>query len=348
LTENAAYVGFGLKVYDQMTGASNQNGIYELGIEVDDMSQYSFELNSIPFSLTRYLNAHIDYAARRYSGAFFHRCFKLPGNALEIYEEDHEKGIIQIYENVPRKVEITASDFRNNTATLTFHIRRGIPVDTAIPRTYDYAIDYLQSAQINTPEFMVSFEPHTFYQNVKLNYIKSENVLRGCYTPAHELIPDALPVHRYYDLTLHAGSLPVHLQDKAFVARIEDNDQIVNCGGTIIGDFVYSRVRSLGSFSVSVDTIPPDVIPITFRENMKASTKMLFRIGDNQATEGQARGLSFDARVDNKWILMEYDAKSSKLTHTFDDRIAEGPHELVLKVTDDRGNTTTFKRNFTR
>jgi hypothetical protein len=76
--------------------------------------------------------------------------------------------------------------------------------------------------------------------------------------------------------------------------------------------------------------------------------KMEFRIGDGQATEGEAKPVRFEGRVDGKWILFEYDAKTSKITHIFDDRIAPGKHEFTLKVTDDRGNVSSFIRTFIR
>ncbi|HLF65600.1 MAG TPA: hypothetical protein VI603_17690, partial [Saprospiraceae bacterium] len=112
--------------------------------------------------------------------------------------------------------------------------------------------------------------------------------------------------------------------------------------------YLSSRIRSLGTFSIAVDTTAPEIIPITFRENMRDMTKMQFRHGDSQPTEGQANGTSYEARVDGKWILMEYDAKRALLTHWFDERIQPGIHELTLQVRDDRGNVNTLIRKFSR
>ena len=348
LTESAWRVGFALKVYDQMAGASNQNGIYGLSVSVDDVAQYSFALNSIPFSLTRYLNAHIDYAARRYSGGFYHRCFKLPGNALEIYEEENERGIVQLFEGKSRKVEIQAYDLGGNVSSLVFYVKRSSTIDPPANPVYHHIIDYLQSAQINSADLMISFEPHTFYQNVKLQLSKSEILMPGCYAPAHEIQPADIPVHRYYDMTILSNGLPEVLKSKAFVARISEEGHIINCGGEVHGDYLSSRIRSLGTFSIAVDTTAPEIIPITFRENMRDMTKMQFRHGDSQPTEGQANGTSYEAKVDGKWILMEYDAKRALLTHWFDERIQPGIHELTLRVRDDRGNVNTLIRKFSR
>ena len=348
LTASAWRVGFGLKVYDQMAGASNQNGIYSLSMLVDDIRQYQFALNRIPFSLTRYLNAHIDYAARRKSGGFFHRCFRLPGNALEMYEEDHERGVVQLFVNKARKVEIRASDMSGNVSSLIFHVKRSSTIDPVESPIHHYDVDYLQSAQINTPDLMVAFEPHTFYQKIRLQSTKSEVIMPGFYAAAYHLGPADIPVHRYYDLTILSTNIPESLKSRAFIARITEEGRVINCGGTVQGAYVYGRVRSLGSFSVSVDTVAPEIIPIIFRENMRGLSKMQFRIGDDQRVEGQGKSISFDATVDGKWILMEYDAKNARLAHWFDDRIQPGTYDFELRVRDDRGNVGTFRRTFTR
>jgi hypothetical protein len=135
---------------------------------------------------------------------------------------------------------------------------------------------------------------------------------------------------------------------KAFIAEVTDRGRLVNHGGVAHGKHLYTRVRTLGRFTVGIDTVAPEIIPITFRNHMRGMSRMRFRIGDNQAVDGQASWLSYEATVDGNWILMEYDSKRSMLTHWFDERIGPGEHELVIRVTDDRGNVARLVRSFTR
>ena len=81
---------------------------------------------------------------------------------------------------------------------------------------------------------------------------------------------------------------------------------------------------------------------------MRRKATIALRISDDFRTEGNADGLSYRGTVDGKWILFEYDQKHARLTHRFDGRIAAGQHTLRLAVTDDRGNTAVFERNFIR
>jgi hypothetical protein len=52
--------------------------------------------------------------------------------------------------------------------------------------------------------------------------------------------------------------------------------------------------------------------------------------------------------LDGKWALFEYDAKTDMITHYFDaERFELGKrHEFVLKVTDNKGNESTYKASF--
>jgi len=346
LTEPAMRLGFGLKVYDQMSGVSNQNGIYALTMSVDDTEQYGFELDAIPFSQTRYLNAHIDYLARQNSQGFFHRCYKLPGNALNIYDEYDGRGIIEPAVDKAHKIYLKARDFAGNISTLEFYVKRDtIAPDQATREVYQ-RIDYLRSHQINKTDAFLSFEPHTFYQNTDVSYYVDAVATTGLYAPVHHIEPENTPVHRYYDMTLRTSGIPENLKSKAFIAQITDRGKLVNLGGVVTGDHIFARVRSFGTFSVAIDTIAPEIIPITFRANMHGMSRMRFRISDSQAVDGQADGLRYSATVDGKWILMEYEGKRAMLTHWFDEHIGPGTHELVLTVRDDRGNETRLVRTF--
>ncbi|MEL6987122.1 MAG: M23 family metallopeptidase [Bacteroidota bacterium] len=48
---------------DQMNGAPNRNGVFAISLYVDDTIRFHFTMDSIPFDKSRYLNAHLDYAA---------------------------------------------------------------------------------------------------------------------------------------------------------------------------------------------------------------------------------------------------------------------------------------------
>uniref|UniRef100_UPI0040494A79 hypothetical protein n=1 Tax=Flavobacterium sp. TaxID=239 RepID=UPI0040494A79 len=58
---------------------------------------------------------------------------------------------------------------------------------------------------------------------------------------------------------------------------------------------------------------------------------------------------TYNAYINGKWILMEYDYKTKKLIHNLEDNICvEGRNDFKLVVTDNLQNSTTFESYFFR
>ena len=57
---------------------------------------------------------------------------------------------------------------------------------------------------------------------------------------------------------------------------------------------------------------------------------------------------SYDPSIDGNWALFEYDQKNDMLIYRFDEiRIKKGSeHNLSLKVTDNKDNSSVYKCNF--
>jgi hypothetical protein len=70
---------------------------------------------------------------------------------------------------------------------------------------------------------------------------------------------------------------------------------------------------------------------------------LVFKISDNLSGIQSYRGT-----LNGKWILMDYDAKSSLLVYSFDDRIRPGKNSFRLVVKDAVGNETVYQATLTR
>jgi len=47
--------------------------------------------------------------------------------------------------------------------------------------------------------------------------------------------------------------------------------------------------------------------------------------------------------LNGKWILMENDVKNNMLIYRYDDKLKKGENIFELKVTDEKGNYSTYK-----
>jgi hypothetical protein len=200
---------------------------------------------------------------------------------------------------------------------------------------------------LTQPGIQVVWPAGSFYEKTPLNISTESEPAPNRFSPLYAITPTDVPVHFYFDIAIDGLGVPDSLQEKAFIARIEPDGEIINCGGTWIGNNLTSGARQMGTYAIMVDTIAPVISPVQFSTNMSGWRKMTFKIRDNLRVRDRGRGLIYNAYVDGKWILMGLDGKNATLTHEFDGTITPGSHVLELKVTDDRGNETVLTKTFT-
>ncbi len=340
---------FGVRACDYQDGGDNQNGIYSLSCQADAEPIFAFALDEIAFQNTRYLNAHIDYRMKLYQNKFFHRCFPLEGNKLPIYYTGVDNGIVYLNTEQARNVRIDVADFNNNVSSVEFQVQLKPDLLLNFPPSLPYPLmarpDQLTVA--SQPGIQVVWPEGSFYEKTPVSIQVVDDGNGTAFSPHYQLDPTDEPVHYYFDIAIEGLHVPAPYLDKAFIARCDPDGSIVNCGGTWIGNNITTGARQMGTYAILLDTIPPTIDPIRFGSNMKSWKKMTFKIYDNFRTRDRGRNLLYSAYVDGQWILMELDGKTGMLTHEFDGRITPGDHELVLKVTDDRGNETILQKSFT-
>ena len=339
-------VGFGLKVYDHMDGVTNWNGIYSLQMLVDDLPTYSFEMETFAFSETRYLNAHLDYEEVVSNKSYFNRMYNLPGNRLSIYGEKIGKGVIAISEHKAQKITFIAKDVEGNASQVEFWVKRKEVKPVEKKLAYNYVLPYNEENVIKNASLYLYFPKGCFYENVYMHYEALPDESSNIYSFVHHIHDFKTPIHKYFDISIEPQSIPVNLQDKAFIAYCGKNNSVTNCGGTWKEGKLKSKVRSFGDYCIMIDNVSPSIQPVAFKSNMRGYNKMTFKIKDNFGTAGNVSGLKFRAIIDGRWALMEYDSKKDLIIHRFDKDFATGTHQLRLTVEDNRGNETVFERSF--
>lgn len=95
-----------------------------------------------------------------------------------------------------------------------------------------------------------------------------------------------------------------------------------------------------------LDTIAPTIkIAKPIQDKWISDLKTIqFTISDNLS------GIkSYNGYLNGNWILFEYDNKTKKITHKFEDGIvAEGANDLKIEVVDNVGNSAIFETHFFR
>ena len=342
-------VGFGLKAIDRQTGnTQNKNGLYSLTLLADERTAFQWNMTELDFNESRYLNAHADYAARANYGAWFHRCFVLPGDRLSNYARTESLGAIPLYKERPVKITLKAADAYNNVSTITFWALRGDPIEPLPQPDCQFEILHGVDNRVDLEGFSMIVPKGALYETLYFEYGRESGKRNENLSPVHQVHNKSAPLHRSILLSLLPSvKIPEGLLAKAVIAR-SGNGRPVNCGGIWSGDRLETRVREFGDYSIMLDTVPPTITPVSFAADMRRKNTLVFRLQDDFRIDGNADNLQYRCAIDGKWILFEFDRKTAKLSHTFDGRIGPGTHILKLTVKDDRGNEAVLERQFTR
>ena len=111
-------------------------------------------------------------------------------------------------------------------------------------------------------------------------------------------------------------------------------------------DKLFTTTKTLGKYGLLIDNQIPKIYNSNFKDNdwMSRLRYLTIKISDSQS------GIkSYEASIDNEWILMEYDVKKKKLSYDFrDKKLVGSKHIFKLVVSDNVGNTNTYKSTFYR
>jgi hypothetical protein len=134
-------------------------------------------------------------------------------------------------------------------------------------------------------------------------------------------------------------------KEKMFIGTIEDKK--INFNYTKLKDNTFStNTKNWGKFSLIKDAVPPTIKIVKSIEGKWISDKKSIEFTINDALSGIK---TYDGYLNGNWILFEYDYKTKKIVHYFDDGIvAEGTNNLKVVVTDNVGNSAIFETQFFR
>ncbi|NTE03010.1 M23 family metallopeptidase [Agrobacterium tumefaciens] len=334
-------VGFGVVTTDRHNGASGTNGVYSIQLELDGKMIYTSALERFAFENSKAINSHIDYPTYLNTKRSIQKSFVDPGNPLKIYSGLVNSGKINFNDGATHQLRYIITDSKGNSSILPFTVNAGSAPSIApiIPSGLIYP--YNKVNEFNTEDIKVVFPKGTLYNDLNFVYKKLPKPAGNAWSAIHQIHNRYTPLHVGFDLWIKADQLPENLRSKALIVNSNGATQ----GGYYDNGFVKATPRNFGSFYIAVDTIAPRISPINIAEgkSMAGLSKMIFKISDNLS------GIkSFNGYLDGKWILMEFDAKTATLWHSFDERTTSGKHSLELVVTDMKENTRRYSIHFSK
>ncbi len=321
-------IGVLLQGWDRMDGASNKNGIYKIKMSVDDTLRYGVTVDSVNWDETAYIKTHIDYADKKEHKRTAVRCYPMPGNLLNIYDETSKNGIISIFSSKPRKVEIEASDFSGNTSKVQFDVSRSNKM-VENSSSFEKLIKYDQAYNFKLGSCHMTLETNALDRDLYFNYSESRN---EDYT-VYSIHKDRSPLYKPINITIPIISTDSVLLTKLCAVLIDEDGDLTYKGGVIIGDSLNFNTKVFGDYSLYIDTIPPNIIP----RQTSLDKDLSFTVKDNISD------VSIDTYIDGQWIISPFKI----LDHTLvvpKKAFISGQRELTIIATDEKGNKSSYSQ----
>ncbi|HQP77528.1 MAG TPA: M23 family metallopeptidase, partial [Saprospiraceae bacterium] len=346
ITTLSPKIGLGINTRDGQEGNWNKNGVYDITMHVNDTLVYQITMDSVSFDLTRMINAHLDYPEQRLKKNYVHKCYSVPGNILPIIKEQKGHGVIHLQDNEKKKIKFSVKDFNGNMSVMEFYVKKlpGDPVFKYSP--LNYFLPYNKKNIIQDTGINIVFTEKTFFKNQNFLFKNEKEKSGRIYSNMYTLGNPNIPVFDYYSCTMDGDQVPEHLKNKAFIASCDEYNRESNWGGTWNENKLTASLRAFGTFYITLDTIPPTVVPVVFGKNMVKNSRIIFRIDDNITPAGQTPYLNYQAFIDDIWIPMVYDLKTKTITYVFPKMFPKGEHSLRLEVFDALKNTKVYTSTF--
>ncbi len=343
--EPAAFGPIGLAVHavDHYDGSSNVCGVRLIALEVDGQRLFSVHLDEVDFAHQRYVNAHMDHALFREDDMHYHRCYRQPNDRSLLYEG---VGVFTATPGQLHQCTITVTDANGNHSELRFGLRGATKEEARDWPGRPSGVNLFHWDRENVlvqPGIRFILPVNALYDDERIAYNRADTPAKGL-SPLHQVLSELVPLHVQAEVAVQADALPQDLRAKAVVVRQDRKGRSSSLGGRWSDGWVTARTRSFGGFFVQVDTTPPTLQPLDLRADMRGREGFRFKVQDDLSGVDK-----WTATLDGRWIMLVYDPKSKTLTHTFD-RFSEGPgtRQLVVEVTDERGNRSRSNHRFQR
>lgn len=333
-------IGFGINAYDQLDGAYNKNGLYNLSMFVNGEKVHEFEASSFSFSESKYINLLIDYERFENLGQRVQKCFIEPSNKLSLYNKSLNNGYITIEDGLNYKVEIIAKDFKGNTQKITIPIegKKDSILVKNTPKITPYKIENHLFKKFKKDGITVAFPKFTFYNDLYLDFDVQDSIVK-----VHK---STVPLNKRYTLTFDVSNYTSEEKEQLYIASINKKGK-TQYEKTVKKDSTfYTSTKKLGNFTLLADVIKPKISLHNFKNEQWLThfKNLKIKISDDESGIKSYRG-----EIDGEWILLEYNVKNSILTYNFKDKaFTNARHELKVTVTDNVGNTNTINAIFFR
>ena len=331
-------IGFGVNSYDRMNNTWNKMGLSEIITSENGIKKFDMNLNKFSYEEWRHINNFIDYSTYKKSKFRVQKLYIEENNPLSMYNKELGDGILNINDTNPYVLySIKLYDYNNNFTEILIPImwvknRKNHIKDQTLKYSYNIERDSIYKIDLKNSTLEIS--KNTFYHNTKLQIFHIDNVLH--------LDKDTIPLLKPITIKFNLNRYNDSIIDKLYVAN----------GNTFVSNKlkekkIIAKTSVLGDFHIKIDTKAPELNILNLKEDQWASKMKKIKIKVSDYDSGIKK---YDAWINNRWILLEFNPSTGILSYDFNDNIINDSarNDLLVKIEDNCGNISELSRTFFR
>jgi hypothetical protein len=338
-------IGFGVEAIDNLNGSSNRCGVYSISLQADTTEIYSHQMDEIGFDETRFIQTHVDFYQTSKYKRRIQKSYLTSYNKLKIYHNVQNKGLVY-FSKFGHDLKYTIKDVYGNESNLNFSVLLDT-VSTTPEITYDSLpfIAYDQPYTFENSDIRIHFPAFCLYDNLHFSYRKGDTLKNGI-APIHHIQDLYTALEKYITISIRADGVPTQLENKLYAVSLNSKNEMISPeGGSFENGWVTFSTRSLGPYTILVDENPPTIEPVNFKTS-EPQISHLSKL-ELRGTDVGSGIKTYNAFVNGRWTLLEFDKKSGSLWIDFSKfQPDKGNHQLVVQLGDAVNNIKTFSFDF--
>ena len=328
---------FGLYTDDYFTDKQNVLGINYCWLTANGKLLYQYQIETFDFTQGRYIYTHTDPYLKWKDKKTYFRLFKEKFNPLPYYKQNQDGEIyLKDGDSVQMKLFIqdyagntdssswivvgdTSGQKLNNLVSQNFEKKHRIGSNGGSFTFFEWDVSVPKKAVYHPFDFKLSIKPR------KERMLSKTLQMHFSYTP----------LHTYINVKYTVPPKWIGYGDKLCAVSF-DGKRTYYEGGSVKGNVLSFRTRSLGEYAITYDDVSPIIKKVRFGRNFR------FKVTDNLSGISKIR-----CSLDEKWILAEYEPKTNTIWGEVPAWIKKGNHKFKLTVTDAKGNKADYQNNLT-
>lgn len=326
---------FGLLTKDYFTDRRNKLGINYSWLTVDGKLLYQYQIERMDFTKGRYYNTHIDYYLKYKTGVNYIKLFKERFNPYPYYKQE-QNGEVFLKQGDTVQLKLYVEDYVGMRDSVVWEmvgdsLGRSIVWSAESKADTSFRIRKGKINHVSYRDWKVSLPNSTFYHDFDLRFKQKEQRSKGL-IPSMQIHYDYTPLHSYINVSVALTKEQLARGSKLCAVSYKWGNVSYE-GGSIVNGRLQFKTRNFGEFGLYYDETPPRIRVESIGRNFS------FRVSDNLS------GIkSYKASIDDKWIPMEYEPKTSHMFGKVPAWIKAGKHVFKIVVVDERGNKSEIER----